>query len=152
MATRNSKNFEYGSLKPSPKKSGLVRKEYASVLPPQNEFEENAAQPQTFAFGNSIAENRKSEEITTELKSSIEPFLNEDTANTSSEIAAVSYDKQQRITKDKKRELKRKKLLSKDIWLVHNGHTLSFVGIYIFTTFVFLRPYELVPGLSCTHY
>ncbi len=148
MVTRNSKNFENGTLKPSHKKDVFESKGYSSILPPKNEFNENTVQSQTFASGNSESKNGESKETTKELKNFFEPSINDDTVTVFSGIDAVSYGNRQRVTKEKKRELKRKKLLSKDSWVVHNGHHLTFVGIYLFTVFVFLRPYELVPSLA----
>lgn len=36
----------------------------------------------------------------------------------------------------------------KDNWLVRRGHTLSYIGLFLFTVTVFFRPYELIPALS----
>ena len=33
-------------------------------------------------------------------------------------------------------------------WLRRRGHTLSFAGLFIFSIVLYLRPYELIPGLS----
>jgi O-antigen ligase len=35
-----------------------------------------------------------------------------------------------------------------DNWLVRRGHTLSYIGIFLFTFTLYFRPYELIPGLS----
>lgn len=32
-------------------------------------------------------------------------------------------------------------------WLVRRGHTVSFIGVFVFTIAVYLRPYELIPAL-----
>ena len=39
-------------------------------------------------------------------------------------------------------------LLTKDRWLVRNGHLLTFFGLYFFSILVLFRPYELIPGLG----
>lgn len=39
-------------------------------------------------------------------------------------------------------------LLGSENWLRQNGHTLSYLGLYLFSILVLFRPYELVPGLS----
>ena len=38
--------------------------------------------------------------------------------------------------------------LDKDHWLARNGHTLTYVGIFLFTLVLYFRPYELIPALS----
>lgn len=50
--------------------------------------------------------------------------------------------------KETKTKIRREKLLDSDGWIVRSGHSLTFAGIYLFTFFVFFRPYELIPGLG----
>lgn len=49
--------------------------------------------------------------------------------------------------KEKKRD-EDKQLLKSDRWLVRNGHTLTYIGLFAFSIMVLFRPYELVPGLG----
>lgn len=37
---------------------------------------------------------------------------------------------------------------SKEIWSVRSGHSLTFVGLFLFTCLVFFRPYEFSPNLK----
>jgi hypothetical protein len=37
---------------------------------------------------------------------------------------------------------------AKEGWLIRRGHTLSYIGLFLFTLTVFFRPYELIPALS----
>jgi cytosine/uracil/thiamine/allantoin permease len=46
------------------------------------------------------------------------------------------------------RQEKDTKLLKGEHWLARNGHTLTFVGLYLFSVLVLYRPYELVPALG----
>lgn len=39
-------------------------------------------------------------------------------------------------------------LLKGDRWLVRHGHTVTFIGLYLFSIMVLYRPYEIVPGLG----
>jgi O-antigen ligase len=39
-------------------------------------------------------------------------------------------------------------LLSRDRWLVRNGHFVTYIGLYLFSIMVLFRPYEIVPGLG----
>lgn len=34
------------------------------------------------------------------------------------------------------------------MWLMKRGHTLTFVGLYLFTAVLYFRPYELIPALA----
>src|SRR5688572_5321301 len=36
---------------------------------------------------------------------------------------------------------------SRETWIHKHGHTLSYGGVFLFTTLVFFRPYELSPSL-----
>ena len=55
--------------------------------------------------------------------------------------------RQKRARLEKKAE-KDRRLLSDENWLRRNGHTFSYLGLYLFSILVLFRPYELVPGLS----
>ncbi len=49
----------------------------------------------------------------------------------------------------KQRKIERdERLLNRERWLSRNGHTLTYIGIFLFTLIVYFRPYEWVPGLS----
>lgn len=61
------------------------------------------------------------------------------------ETPSAAPQKQNR--KNKKAE-KDGKLLSRDRWLARSGHALTYAGIFLFTLFVYFRPYELIPALS----
>jgi O-antigen ligase len=51
-------------------------------------------------------------------------------------------------TNDEKQFEKDNELLSRDRWLVRNGHFVTFIGLYLFSIMVLFRPYEIVPGLG----
>jgi hypothetical protein len=46
------------------------------------------------------------------------------------------------------RQQKDSRLLTSEHWLARNGHTISFVCLYLFSVMVLYRPYELVPALG----
>lgn len=62
--------------------------------------------------------------------------------------AELSYSDHLKIQKKEKRSARDNKLLSQDNWLVRNGHTFTFIGLYLFSVLVLFRPYELVPALG----
>ena len=39
-------------------------------------------------------------------------------------------------------------ILAGENWLVRNGHSLTYAGLYLFSILVLFRPYEIVPGLG----
>lgn len=57
----------------------------------------------------------------------------------------------QETTKSQKRFEKDKRRLGKDHWLARNGHSLTHIGIFLFTLVLYFRPYELIPALSGFH-
>jgi O-antigen ligase len=56
----------------------------------------------------------------------------------------LTYADQINQAKKNKEIAKDRKLLSKDGWLAKNGHTLSFAGLFLFTFWLYFRPYELL--------
>jgi len=60
----------------------------------------------------------------------------------------LPYAEQQKRRKTEKKAEKDRLLLSDENWLKRNGHTLSYLGLYLFSILVLFRPYELLPGLS----
>lgn len=58
------------------------------------------------------------------------------------------YAEQNKEDKKQKRKEKDRELLSGDQWFARSGHNATFIGIFLFTLFVYFRPYELFPALS----
>lgn len=82
-----------------------------------------------------------------------EPFVFKDqtidkTEVTSSASAELSYSAKLKVQKKEQRSAKDSELLSQDNWLARNGHTFTYVGLYLFSVLVLYRPYELVPALG----
>ncbi|MDQ3129330.1 MAG: O-antigen ligase family protein, partial [Acidobacteriota bacterium] len=69
-------------------------------------------------------------------------------ANGGDAAGELSYSEQQKQKKQGKKAEKDFELLSGDRWLERNGHTLTFVGLYLFSIMVLFRPYELVTELG----
>jgi O-antigen ligase len=61
------------------------------------------------------------------------------------EIPATYEPKKLRRIKKAKRD---RELLTSERWLVRNGHSLTYAGLFLFSIMVLFRPYELVPGLE----
>ncbi|MEZ5346266.1 MAG: hypothetical protein R2681_12015 [Pyrinomonadaceae bacterium] len=60
----------------------------------------------------------------------------------------VTSAERSRIAKREKQIAKDEKLLSGDNWLVRNGHSLTYAGLFAFSVLVLFRPYELIPQLG----
>ena len=60
----------------------------------------------------------------------------------------LSYAETRKIQKEERRLEKDFKLLTNDRWLARNGHTTTFIGLYLFSVLVLFRPYEIIPGLG----
>jgi O-antigen ligase len=60
----------------------------------------------------------------------------------------LSYAEQKKIDNQQKIKEKDEKLLNQENWLARNGHTITYIGIYVFTVFVLFRPYEIFTQLS----
>ncbi len=60
----------------------------------------------------------------------------------------LSYSEQNRFNKEEKQKEKDFKLLSDDNWLKRNGHTLTYVFLYMFSVLVLFRPYEIISQLG----
>jgi O-antigen ligase len=66
----------------------------------------------------------------------------------SSNQIPLSYSEPQKQNKQEKLVLRDKRLLSTDKWSTRNGHIFTYVGIFLFTSIVYFRPYDLIPALS----
>lgn len=60
----------------------------------------------------------------------------------------LSYSENLKHIKKEKKSQKDFKLLDNEFWLARNGHTLTYIGVYLFSIVVLFRPYELVSSLS----
>ncbi|MCW5960778.1 MAG: O-antigen ligase family protein [Pyrinomonadaceae bacterium] len=56
--------------------------------------------------------------------------------------------REKKIEKERRRRLRDAELLERDNWLVRNGHSFTFAGLYLFSVLVLFRPYELIAPLS----
>ena len=59
-----------------------------------------------------------------------------------------TFADEQKQRKLKKALEKDEKLLNSDRWITRNGHSLTYVGIFLFSLVVYFRPYEWIPGFE----
>ncbi len=137
MKSKKPQNHSYQSLTPSNKKEKSRETDYSPVLPTKNEAAENSIEEKTARADNfSFEENSE------------KTFADSNSGETLTEEENDSYSNRQKRVKEEKKSLERQKRLNSDNWMMRNGHNLTFAGIYLFTFFVFFRPYELIPGAS----
>lgn len=138
MASSKSKNYEYQSLTPSSKKDTARNKSYSSVAPRKNVSENNITVTETFSADDAFSEKENENNPAAAASENNAPVENPE----------VPYSVEQKLNKERKKLSQGQKLLSSDNWIARNGHNITFLGVYLFTFFVFFRPYELIPGLD----
>ena len=134
MASGKSKSHGYESLRRAAQKTGA--KDYAPVSARR---EANAKSSEN----NTAPRNAAPEIAEIETSKIVAPI-----PETPVVVEEVSHSEQQKATKEKKKSQRNEKLLTADNWIARNGHGFTFAGIFLFTIFVFYRPYELIPGLG----
>ena len=149
MPAKKSDSQDYKSLS-SPAKNGGAKQieQSASLKPPtskkQDSPAENLINPDREFESKEIPLASFSEE--TETPPADFPVLNTNGVRASEqELTYAELQKQKKVEKKAERD---RKLLTGDRWLVRNGHTLTYIGLYLFSILVLFRPYELVSGLS----
>jgi putative inorganic carbon (hco3(-)) transporter len=160
MSADDTKKSDYKSLTPSPKngsansrdQSSLSPRENSQNLKPRNKTQENDysnSQSLTNPYlknTDKFPSESVSSNIEKEESAQTEIFVSP--ANDSKTAEELTYSELQKYRKQKKKADKDHKLLSSDNWLARNGHTLSYIGLYLFSLLVLFRPYELVGSLS----
>jgi hypothetical protein len=144
MSTNKNKTPDYKTLSFGSKENGVNGRSSFTPLksPKKEEFEKSLKNFNPKYEMSEAAEARRfvvSESVKTgETDPSIENFNQ----------ISDSYAEQERPNKKQKKIEKDERLLSSDRWLTRNGHTLTYVGIFLFTFTLYFRPYEWIPGLS----
>jgi putative inorganic carbon (HCO3(-)) transporter len=154
MSADKSNTSDYKTLTPTSKRGAADNSPAQSSLKaPKRSQNETHAQGKT---SQSLINPRKPQkEFPSEPIS--ETFETKETAraeifilpeNASGEAEDLPYAERQKRQKIKKKADQDSDLLSSENWLRRNGHTFSYLGLYLFSILVLFRPYELVPGLS----
>ena len=143
MPSEKINSSDYKTLSSPSRNGGAQTNDHSSLKPPnQNNNQlsfENLSNPFYTETSENASDNAPSAEPTVETKQPIsETPLTED----------LTYAVEKKVQKEEKRLEKDFKLLTNDRWLARNGHTLTFVGLYLFSILVLFRPYEIFPPLS----
>ncbi len=164
MSTNQRKRADYQSLSSSADNGGLnshnPKTHDLPTLKPRNTQKNDDLTPQSL-LNLQKQPNKQlipNEQVLSsgETASSESIVLENKTANLESDFNSqteiqkqnLSYSEQQKDQKKQKRAAQDVKLINKDAWLTRNGHSLTYIGVYIFTIIVLFRPYELIPGLG----
>jgi hypothetical protein len=160
MPARNENN-DYSSLRPpvlTEKPDGENGRDYASVSAfKRREKDGSEVRPR----GNSPAKT-KPETVEDSREYANEPVFNETVEDNPKPISQIPVseavealpeqeeDRSHVLRKEKGRKVKERDqaLLQNDNWLLRNGHSVSYAGIFLFTMVLYFRPYELFPALS----
>lgn len=163
----HTKSSDYKSLTPTAKNSGTNSHDQTSLKPLGN------SQNKSHQIGNSQNESHQKGETSNNSQSLTNPYLKntnkfpsesfsetqetEETTQTeifvlredvAEQTEDLSYAELEKRKREGKKAEKDHKLLSNDAWLVRNGHTFSYIGLYLFSILVLFRPYELSDSLS----
>ena len=146
MSADKNKNLDYEPLGISAK-NGVAKNGDQATLKPFQTSNRKDFSKNKLNNPNKKAEAVKSEAISKDkeiLQTEFFPIL----ADHIKPETETSYAEQQKSKKKKKKIEKDQKLLSNDRWINRNGHSLTYIGIFLFTFVLYFRPYELIPGLS----
>ena len=149
MPAEKNKNLDYQPIK-SPAKNGKTHNDGQSALKSfqkSRQIKEDLSLKNLRSSGEKVKEIEVSSDEFSELKtSSAETFVfARNLENSETEQTPAETPKQKKKQRKAEKDFE---LLSNENWLMRNGHTLSYVGLYIFSILVLFRPYELIPSLS----
>lgn len=146
MSADKAKNLDYKPLSNTSSGGDKKSRDQASLKP----LKKSETDKRT--FGSLFKPSKKATEP---VKNPSEPGESNTTVQADSFLAVndkapekLSYAEQAKLRKENKRIEKDSSLLSGERWLERNGHTLTYIGLYLFSLMVFFRPYEIFPSLS----
>lgn len=152
MPAEKKNSIDYRTLSSSANKGGKKTHEQTTLKPLNQEGIEQTTSPAPSDF----VKPKQSRQIPSENSSvntedvqaefGVLPALNQVNLNETSSDSTQT--KQQKSKKEEKKAAKDRDLLGNDRWLERNGHTFTYVGLYLFSILVLFRPYELIPGLG----
>src|SRR5688500_7399803 len=58
-------------------------------------------------------------------------------AETKEENSELSFSEKKKLEKENKKIQKAEDLINSETWLIRNGHTITFIGVFLFSFFVF---------------
>jgi len=145
MSIERSKSKDHSSLSPLSKAGGTV----SNDLPPLRSFgEPDDMGPEPSGLRNLHRRNDADQATAnepTQTRSDANVVVNTTTIPAELSSNQGPNNKAERKAKQTKND---QALLTSDRWLARNGHTFTYVGLFLFSIMVLFRPYEIVPGLT----
>ena len=144
MSSKRPKSHDHASLSSSVKTSGEpIRGDLPSIKPPA--LDDSSSIAIRSADVRNLSKQR-------EISPGVDREQNDQREPKTKASAVVSDQpfetKNSAPNKKEKKAGKDRDLLSRDRWLVRNGHLFTYIGLYLFSILVLFRPYELIPGLG----
>jgi putative inorganic carbon (HCO3(-)) transporter len=148
MNTKKSESNDYANVPAFGRSRDDSRRDYDSMKPSTKKKLPEPAELQTFSSKKNSVQNDKITSAENADILSSAPLVVASPFRKNDETENLPNNEPQILTKQEKRSLQDEKILQSDNWLVRNGHQLTYLGLFLFSFFVFFRPYELVPQLS----
>lgn len=145
MPAEKTKKADYQTLN-AKNKNGAVKSHDQQTLKPASKREDFVEQNLINPY-KEIEPKNDLETIAEEIKLPLieNRVLPETEVSTGEDL---SYSERIKRRKVEKKVARDRDLLDGEKWLRRNGHTLTYVGLYLFSVLVFFRPYELISALS----
>lgn len=153
MSIERSKEKDYKPLSSSPKVGGATSNDLSPLRPPGSFTNAvSSAEPQdlvNLSFQRSDTPLERTLK-TDEIEQADVPHLPEskvelaDAPSPDRKLTRPGFKNSKKITTGEQ-DLK---LLSRDKWLLRNGHLFTYIGLFLFSIMVLFRPYELVTALT----
>ncbi|MEP6902794.1 MAG: O-antigen ligase family protein [Actinomycetota bacterium] len=165
MSADKTKSSDYKSLTPTAKTGGINSPDETSLKPrgnsqdkthqenllnlkPRHHIQELENSPDLTYPYLKTPNKFPSESFSSNFETTAQTEIFIAPENNSEPSADFPFAEQQKRRKKEKKKEKDRQLLSRDNWLMRNGHAFSYLGLYLFSVLVLFRPYELVSSLS----
>jgi hypothetical protein len=165
MSADKPKSSDYKTLTPGSKNGGKDSHDRSSLKAPKNSrvqtHEENSQNrtPDRDSHDHSNSQTLTNPYLKNPNQFPSDSFTETSVTTTRTEIfiapeklekpvEEIPYAEQQKRRRTEKKAEKDRTLLGSDNWLRRNGHTFSYLGLYLFSILVLFRPYELLSQLS----
>jgi O-antigen ligase len=148
----SDKNPDYRSLSKPAGKGGANSHDLASLKPPGSSEPPSHDCSQSLTGPYNPTQEFPSEtffeNFSTAKNDRTEAFFDVSEKETETALEDLPFAEQVKRRRKLKEADRDRELLNGDNWLRRNGHTLSYIGLYLFSILVLFRPYELVPELG----
>ena len=144
MSVNQNKSRDFEPFAPSVKTNGgAVRGDFATMKPPATELSLDG-------IADSLRNPGKPEEATSfeNRAPNADRTSHAEPEEILTQSAVESPNPNSRAARKAVKVEKDRQVLTSERWLVRNGHTFTYIGLYLFSILVLFRPYEIIPGLG----